>query len=163
MEELKVENIIIGKQFELCENFGKFQKIVSEQKINVFVVEAEDNINVEENIFFNILWPDSSNVISENFINNNAIVCKFNYKSFSILFTGDIEEEAEKVLISKYEGNDILKSTVLKVAHHGSKSSSIQRFLELVSPKIALIGVGENNKFGHPNLSVIERLDELRC
>ena len=163
MEQLKVENIIIGKQFELSENFEKFQRIVSELKINVFVVDAGDKINIEKDMFFDVLWPDSSNIISENSINNNAIVCKFNYKSFSMLFTGDIEEEAEKVLVSKYGGTDILKSTVLKVAHHGSKSSSIQGFLELASPKIALIGVGENNKFGHPNLGVIERLDELRC
>ena len=162
MEKLKVEKIIIGKQFESCENLEKFQKMVSDLKINVIIVETEDRLNIEKNLYFDFLWPDSSNVISENSINNNAIVCKFYYKNFSVLFTGDIEEEAEKVLVSKYRGTDILKSTVLKVAHHGSKSSSIREFLDLVKPKIALIGVGENNKFGHPNSGVIERLDGLR-
>lgn len=80
-----------------------------------------------------------------------------------MLFTGDIEEVAEKQIILNYKNSKILNSTVLKVAHHGSKTSSIKEFLELVKPKIALIGVGENNKFGHPNEDVINRLEELRC
>ncbi len=75
----------------------------------------------------------------------------------SVLFTGDIEEIAEKKIVSLYSSN-ILNSTILKVAHHGSKSSSIQEFVSKVNPKIALIGVGENNKFGHPNDRVVERL-----
>ena len=57
----------------------------------------------------------------------------------------------------------MLQSTVLKVAHHGSKSSSSEEFLEIVKPKIALIGVGANNLYGHPSSEVIERIDELRC
>ena len=76
------------------------------------------------------------------------------------MFTGDIEEEAEKELEELY-GNS-LKADILKVAHHGSKTSSREEFIEFVSPKIALIGVGKNNKFGHPNEGVIERLELLR-
>ena len=72
-----------------------------------------------------------------------------------MLFTGDIEKEAENLLLSNYFD---LKATVLKVGHHGSKTSSTQEFLEKVSPKIALIGVGQDNKFGHPSSDVIERL-----
>lgn len=96
-------------------------------------------------------------------MNNNSIVCKLVYRNFSMLFTGDIEEMAEKQIISKYKNSKILHATVLKVAHHGSKTSSIQEFLELVKPKIALIGVGRNNNFGHPNKDVIKRLQNLRC
>ena len=54
-----------------------------------------------------------------------------------------------------------LKCTILKVAHHGSKTSSIKRFLEAAKPKAALIGVGKNNKFGHPNNITIENLEKL--
>ena len=78
-----------------------------------------------------------------------------------MLFTGDIEEIAEKELINKYKGTNKLKATVLKVAHHGSKSSSIQEILKQIKPKIALIGVGANNTFGHPNSGVLERLQKL--
>ena len=80
-----------------------------------------------------------------------------------MLFTGDIEEAAEKQILQKYQNNlQVLNSTILKVAHHGSKTSSIREFLDIVKPKIVLIGVGENNKFGHPNEEVIKRLESLR-
>ena len=163
IEELKVRNVIIGKQFEESENLEKFLEIAKSKNILVSVVEAGSRINIEKNLYFDVLWPSSLQPISENCINNNALVSKLKYNNFSILFTGDIEEEAEKVLISKYVDRNTLKSTVLKVAHHGSKSSSSEEFLKLVQTKIALIDVGENNTFGHPNNDVIERLDKLRC
>ena len=61
-----------------------------------------------------------------------------------------------------YENTEKLTADILKVAHHGSKSSSIAEFLEKVNPRIALIGVGKNNKFGHPNAGVLDRLNMLR-
>lgn len=109
-----------------------------------------------------ILWPKTEQ-IGENILNNNSIVAKLNYKNFSMLFTGDIEEVAERQILKEYSGTNILKSTVLKVAHHGSKTSSIQQFIEVVNPKIALIGVGKNNLFGHPNNDVLKRINDLRC
>ena len=102
-------------------------------------------------------------MISENPLNNNSIVGKLIYKNFSILFTGDIEEIAEKAILDKYENNShILKSTILKVAHHGSKTSSIIEFLNKVKPQYALIGVGKNNKFGHPSSSTLNNLEKLK-
>ena len=81
-----------------------------------------------------------------------------------MIFTGDIEEIAEKQILKEYKNNlQILKSNVLKVAHHGSKTSSSEEFIEAVKPKIALIGVGENNTFGHPNDNVLNRLTKIRC
>jgi len=64
--------------------------------------------------------------------------------------------------VSTYANGSKLNSTILKVAHHGSKTSSIESLLKLVRPRIALIGVGKNNKFGHPNDEVIERIKDLR-
>ena len=58
--------------------------------------------------------------------------------------------------------NGELKADVLKVAHHGSKTSSSKEFLEAVNPSFAVIGVGDNNKFGHPNEDVLNKLEELR-
>lgn len=159
MQEIKVKNIIIGKQFEDYENYEKFKEIVKEKKIKVYVVEAGQRIKVEKGLYFDVLWPSSDKVINENSINNNSLVCKMVYQNFSMLFTGDIEEVAEKAILDKYKDKNVLKSTILKVAHHGSKSSSIEEFLNAVKPKIALIGVGEKNTFGHPNSGVLERLD----
>ena len=161
LKEMRVERVIIGKQYEVCENYEEFQRIVSDKNINVYIVEAGNKIQIEDNLYFYVLWPLSSNMISDNAINNNSLVCKLIYKGFSMLFTGDIEEIAEKSILLKYaDKNSILKSDVLKVAHHGSKSSSIKEFINSVCPQYAVIGVGKDNKFGHPSDKTVERLRE---
>ena len=162
MQEIKVNNVIIGKQYETCENYKKFIEIVKKKNIKVNVVEAGQKINIERNLFFDILWPCSDNMISENAINNNSLVCKLKYKNFSMLFTGDIEEIAEKAILAKYSKNkNILKADVLKVAHHGSKTSSTIDFLKAVKPNYAVIGVGKDNNFGHPSDITIQNLKDM--
>ena len=161
MQEIKVNNIIIGKQYKSSENYEKFIKIVKEKKINVKIVEGGEKVSIEDNLYFDIIWPFSDNMISDNSINNNSLVCKLNYKNYSMLFTGDIEAIAEKAILKKYSKNlNILKSDILKVAHHGSKTSSITEFIEKIKPKYAIIGVGEDNKFGHPSDSTIQNLEK---
>lgn len=125
-------------------------------------LRSGEELAIEKDLKIQILWPKEEQ-IQENILNNNSIVAKLNYKDFSILLTGDIEEIAEKQILDEYKNSDALKSTILKVGHHGSKTSSTQEFLEAVKPKIALIGVGKNNTFGHPNDGVLERLENLRC
>lgn len=161
MQEIKVNNIIIGKQYKSSENYEEFIKIVKEKKINVKIVEGGEKVSIEDNLYFDIIWPFSDNMISDNSINNNSLVCKLNYKNYSMLFTGDIEAIAEKAILKKYSKNlNILKSDILKVAHHGSKTSSIAEFIEKIKPKYAIIGVGEDNKFGHPSDSTIQNLEK---
>ena len=128
------------------------------------MVEAGDVINIEKDIKLKVLWPDSKNKINENVLNNNSLVCKLEYKNFSIMLTGDIEEIAENAILTKYKNNaKILKANILKVAHHGSKSSSTEDFIKAVMPEIALIGVGKDNSFGHPSDGTIERLNKIKC
>ncbi len=158
LENLKVNNVIIAKQVEDSENYKKFLDIINQKNIKVITVKKGDRIKIDNDCYFDILWPDKK-PISENAANNNAIVAKFVHKDFSCLFTGDIEDIAEKEIIQLY--NKELNSTILKVAHHGSKTSSTQEFLEKVKPQIALIGVGKDNKFGHPNEEVISRLQKF--
>lgn len=163
MNNLNVKNVIISKQSENSENYQRFKEIVKKKRIKVAIVGKGDRLKIDNNLYFDILWPDNSKVISENVLNNNSIVCKLYYKDFSILFTGDIEEIAEKQILGEYKNSiHILKSTILKVPHHGSKTSSIKEFLKAVRPKVVLIGVGENNKFRHPNDEVIKRLENIR-
>ena len=159
LEELKVEKVIICKQEE-NENYKKFKEIIKNKKIKVYIVKKGDKLKIEENISLNILWPKDER-IKENAINNNSIVAKLNYQNFSILLTGDIEKVAENEILKEYKNSNILNANILKVAHHGSKSSSITEFLEKVKPQIALIGVGEKNTFGHPNDGVLKRLENL--
>ena len=158
LENLEVKKIIISKQYEMTDNYEKFLEIVCNKNIDIILVGAGDKINIEKNLYFDILWP-SKDFITENAINNNAIVAKMVYGKFNMLFTGDIEEIAEKEILKNYD-KKVLNAVVLKVAHHGSKTSSTEEFLENVNPKIALIGVGKNNNFGHPSGEVLYRLQE---
>ncbi len=161
LQEIKVETVIIGKQYESSENYKEFQRIVNMKKVNAHVVEAGNKIQIETNLYFYVLWPTSTNMISDNAINNNSLVCKLVYKNFSMLFTGDIEEIAEKVILSKYVNKqEVLNADILKVAHHGSKTSSIKEFINAVNPKYAVIGVGKDNKFGHPSEKTLETLND---
>ena len=162
MEELKVDTVVISKQGEISENYERFVQIVKEKHIKTLIAGQGDRLKIENEFYFDILWPSKTNLITENILNNNSIVCKLHYKNFSMLFTGDIGELAEREILKQYKNNEqVLNSCFLKVAHHGSKTSSIKEFVEAVRPNISLIGVGENNKFGHPNKDVIERLEKV--
>lgn len=160
LKELKVGKVIIGKQGEESEQYVLFRKILDEKEIPVIVVKQGNIINIEKDLIIKILFPEDE-LITENVLNNNSLVFKLEYKKFEMLFTGDIEEVAEKQLLKMYSNGE-LKADVLKVAHHGSKTSSTEKFIKTVKPRIALIGVGDNNKFGHPNEAILNRLKELR-
>lgn len=161
LENIKVDKVIIGKQGENSPNFEKFLKLIVLKNTEVIIVKAGDKIKIDKECELNILFP-TKKLIVNNILNNNSIVTKLCYNNFSFLLTGDIEALAEQEIIKKYDNTNILKAAVLKVAHHGSKTSSIQEFLNMVSPKIALIGVGEKNTFGHPSQEVLERLTNMR-
>ena len=166
MENLRVDNIIISKQGESSENLKKFIEILqsnnrgSKNKTNIILVKKGDNIKIDNTSYFEILFPEDE-LINDNILNNNSIVAKFVSNNFKMLFTGDIEEIAENRLCELYKSTNKLQADIIKVAHHGSKTSSTLNFLELVKPKIALIGVGENNNFGHPNDAVLKRIKDL--
>ena len=163
LKNLKVKNIIIGKQYEEYQNYKEFIKIAKDKKINIRVVEAGEKITIEKNLYIDVLWPiNREKMVIQNAINNNSLVFKLRYINFSMLFTGDIEEIAEKEILDNYKENtELLKSTILKVAHHGSKTSSTKEFINIVKPKYAVIGVGKDNKFGHPSNVTIENLKTI--
>jgi len=140
MENIKVKNVIISKQGEVSENYNRLLNIVERENINLIEVKRGDRIYFDKSTYVDILWPKEKQ-IEENVLNNNSIVMKLNYGNFKMLFTGDIEQKAEDEIVNLYKNTDYLKADVLKVAHHGSKTSSSESFLEIVKPKIALIGV----------------------
>ena len=87
--------------------------------------------------------------------NDRSLVMKVSLPAMNILFTGDISKEVEKDLLKTYHHLDV---DVLKVSHHGSQSASSVELFDLISPRIAMIGVKKNNMYHHPSIDVIERL-----
>ncbi len=148
IQNIKVEKIIIGPNDNKNKNILILKKLCDEYKIKLLEVQAGDIIKIEK-IEFKILYPNKNVEISDN---NSSLVFKMFFANRIILFTGDIERKIEE----KFKYN--LKADILKVAHHGSNSSTTEVFLNLVKPKISLISVGQKNKYGHPSEEVINRL-----
>ncbi len=90
-------------------------------------------------------------------LNNSSVVTRLKYRDFSVLFCGDISQNLEDDLISNFN----FQVNILKVPHHGSKTSLSDKFLEVVSPEVAVISVGKN-KFGHPAGEVLNKLKNTR-
>ena len=92
-------------------------------------------------------------------LNNTSMVLRLTYKNTTYLFMGDATSTVERILIN--EGKD-LKSDVLKVGHHGSQYSSTAAFLKQVSPRYAVIQVGQDNDYGHPKQVTMDKLEKLK-
>ncbi len=106
------------------------------------------------NVRIEVLYPEeeeSAQGVSEN---NNSVVLRVIYGGRKFLFTGDVEKETEAKLL---EMPELLQADVVKVAHHGSKTSSTQKLIDATTAKIAVIPVGNNSPFGHPHREVTER------
>lgn len=110
-------------------------------------------LNDNQGLSIQVLAPNCNNYED---LNNYSIVLKVKYKDTAFLLTGDAEEISENEILSK--GYDV-KANVLKVGHHGSSSSTSQRFLNKVNPKYAVISVGQDNKYGHPHDETIAKLN----
>ncbi len=164
IDNINVRKVVVCKQSMITQEYLNIINKCKKKNIKIIVVERGDKLKIDKRTEFEILHPGERFLDDgKGGLNANAIVCKMNYKLnngkiFSILFTGDIEVEAEKELEQVYGKK--LKADILKIAHHGSKTSSREEFIKLVSPKIALIGVGENNKFGHPADITLKRLEK---
>jgi competence protein ComEC len=102
-----------------------------------------------------VLYPPHGDGHPASSTNNSSVVLHLRFGSRTVLFTGDIETEAEADLI--LEGERALRSDLVKVPHHGSRTSSSESFVSQVAAKIAVISVGRRSRFGHPHPNVVRR------
>ncbi|MBQ3021290.1 MAG: MBL fold metallo-hydrolase [Bacilli bacterium] len=121
---------------------------IENKKYRITIPKVDETIKLE-NMNFRVIYTGED----ESDLNNSSIVLKLTYFNTSYLFTGDIEEEVEKIILNKDIASD-----VLKVGHHGSKYSTSDKFLNLVNPKHAIIEVGKNNSYKHPHEETLTKL-----
>ena len=128
----------------------------------VIYIRPDTRIDLAEDIFIEPIWPVSVSAepFSADDSNEHNTVYMIHYRGVKIMVTGDLLEEDELQMVEYYEGTDTLRCDVLKVAHHGSRSSSSEAFLDAASPSVAVIQVGLNNFYGHPHEQTLERLEE---
>lgn len=137
--------------------FKAWQESLEKEKAQIRIAKAGQKITASK-VVFDILHPFEK-LEGREFkdSNNTSIVAKLSFGNNSFLFTGDIYNSGEKKLV---ERGDDLNSDVLKVSHHGSKSSSCEEFIEKVLPDIAVLQLGRKNPYGHPHQEVLERLEK---
>lgn len=134
---------------------AEFFRMINEKDVFLKRAAAGQVVYLNDDLRLNILHPLDGSVYGEDDLNNSSLTAKLIFNDTSFLLTGDIEEKVDKELI---ENNADLEADVLKVAHHGSDTSTSEDFLNQVNPRFAVISVGEN-KFGHPSRRVLNRLE----
>ena len=139
--------------------YRAFLAAADAEETEVIIANAAHDLDLGHGVILDVLWPRESLLGKEMEDPNNAsIVAKLIWKDHHILLTGDAEKEVEEELLKL--GVD-LSSDILKVGHHGSRTSSSTGFLLAVAPEIALISAGRENKFGHPHQDVLHRLIDM--
>jgi competence protein ComEC len=133
--------------------YSEFAQTLSSRSIPLRLVGAGDEIRIGD-VSITVLWPPPSMNSELPFGNNDSVVLKLKYGSRTVLLTADIEAAAEKSLL---KSPTELKADAVKVAHHGSKTSSSPEFIAATKASFAIISVGQTSIFGHPNKDVVER------
>jgi competence protein ComEC len=138
------------------------QNISTGRKQRVFFIFPDTKINIADDVYIETIWPAevSDEPIAADDPNEHNTVYMVHYKDIKIMVTGDLLEADEQQMVEYYRDTDILECDILKVAHHGSKSSSSEAFLDAARPRIAVIQCGLNNFYGHPHRQTLERLEE---
>ena len=155
LKRYKIENILWTGIKRDTPEYNEWLKLIKKEGAKIFIAKAGQKIVAQKSIF-QILNP-SENLEGETIKNSNdtSIVIKLVFGENSFLFTGDISKSVEKKFLNEKVDID---SDVLKVGHHGSKTSSSEDFLAVVSPIISVISSGKNNSYGHPHQEVLDTL-----
>ncbi|MBI4158398.1 MAG: MBL fold metallo-hydrolase [Candidatus Yanofskybacteria bacterium] len=167
LERYKVENVIYSNIVRKSSLYDAWQEVVAEEGADIIDPVAGKIIDLGNEVTLIILHPAESldGAIKEK-VNNDSVVLTLKYGEMEVLLTGDIEAKAERQIIlnnNLVEGapSQGLNADILKVAHHGSKTSTIEEFLYEVSPQVAVIQVGAKNRYGHPTREVLSRLENF--
>jgi competence protein ComEC len=146
-----VRAAFVGAGQEPSANLKQFYETLARENIPV-IETARGDVFIIGGTKLEILSPSAETMRLKE--NNNSLVVRVTFGERSFLFTGDIEREAEEILLRDAEK---LRCDVVKVAHHGSRSSSTENFVNATGAKTAVISVGRDSPFGHPHREVIER------
>lgn len=150
INNFKIDEFFMPDKLSTSKTFEDVLDALSNNSLNYYAPQKGESFNLGDAKFKVIYSGDDTNDI-----NDSSIILKMTYGSNSFLFTGDATSNVEKIIL-----NEDIESDVLKVAHHGSDYSSTDEFLDKVSPKYAVISVGENNSYNHPSSSTLDKLNK---
>ena len=157
----------MGEAIYLVENFNVKNVVFNNDdfndlELNLIKVLNENNIKYYQNVNYINLYNNKlyflNNTIYDN-ENDNSNVIYFNYNQFKLLFMADVGIKVEEQLIYQYNLKNI---DILKVGHHGSKTSTSSNFIKEIEPKYSIISVGKNNRYNHPDKEVLKKLENSK-
>ncbi len=150
VENFKVEKVIFN-----CVEFNELEQklieVLDKKKIPYYSCIKE--LNIDDNILYFLQTREYDNE------NDNSNVIYTEIDGYKFMFMGDAGIEREKDILNKYNISDV---DVLKVGHHGSKTSNSESFINEINPKYGVISVGKNNRYGHPNKEVLDNLEDSK-
>lgn len=153
VKNFSVDSAVFGRTPIDDPDFVQLAEVLQMRNVPVETVNRGDRFNVGD-VMVEVLYPmltDDPNAVSDN---DHSVVLRIVYGSRVFLLTGDIEKQAESALINN---GGTVRADLIKVAHHGSRTSSTQEFIDAVGAKYAVISVGRSSPFGHPHPEVVER------
>lgn len=161
LKNFTVDTLILSRYNYHSAFYKNLIDLSRKRKIPIKFVQKGDRLNPDPNCRVYILHPDSSHSIAEKHngeeCNNSSIVLKIQYGANGVLFTGDLEKSGE-VPVRAY--GSFIESEIVKIGHHGSKTSTSSDFLNQIDPLVAIVSVARKNKFKHPSPITIARLRE---
>lgn len=158
LDYIKINQIFIADTDAKNDLLKILEMKASKYNIPINKLSKGNIVKVDDSISFECIYPTKDILIDSDDYNNNSLVLYMDYNNSKFLFTGDIEKEAEDRITKDYKKLDV---DILKVAHHGSKTSSTQNFVDMVQPKVAIISSGKNNYYGHPHKEVLDKYKNI--
>ena len=177
-KDIAIEHLVLPEISEKDEVYQRLENLARENEIYLEYIVAGDEF-LEGDFYMSVLHPPVGYKSASN--NDNSTVLSIKYGEFDMLLTGDIESKGEQELISYLNRDNYINGKsdlvyknvikeklsmqteydVLKVAHHGSKHSTTEEFLQIIQPEVSLISCGKNNRYGHPHIEVVNGLKEI--
>ncbi len=152
IENLNVKKVFISTYNQDNEYMIYLKELCTKHHVDIIEIFEGDTIVIDD-VKIKVLYPNKDTLDKNE--NNLSMLLKVFIKDTTILFTGDLEKDIESNI------NFDINANILKVAHHGSKTSTTAEFLAKVKPQISIISVAKDNSFGHPNSEVVERLEKI--
>lgn len=157
LREVPAEHVLVSDipeaDLPTTASYERFLDAVEQASLTLEIVSPGDRFTLDQGAVLEILGPLGTDYKS---LNNYSVVARLTYGDNSFLFTGDMEEKAEKELLA---AQSLAPVDVLKVGHHGSSTSTKKKFLEAVTPAMAVIECGDNS-YNHPNANTVKRLED---
>lgn len=156
LKRYDVKEVLLAKTHYDLPRYEGMLRMIAEKNIPVTFAISGQRISYDDGLMIDVLWPHPE--FSTNESNDLSVVLRLHDGIHSALFTGDIEARAEGEIL--HTGFD-LRSDILKVPHHGSRTSSSTGFLLSINPSFAMISVGRENRYGHPHPITLKKYETL--